>query len=135
MATYVLVIKCTEDSSITVGKRGEIYLQKGLYCYIGSARRGLNQRIKRHMARKKKVHWHIDYILSPQVAMIESVWISDYEQECYTAQKLVHSLKLYLVRKKIGSSDCNCPAHFYLIRESAATLINFLKEIGFRQWK
>jgi sugar fermentation stimulation protein A len=135
MATYVLTIKITEDIEITVGKLGRIHLTKGLYCYIGSARRVLDKRIKRHITRQKKLHWHIDYILNSSESQIKDIWVNDYDPECYTAKRLLQSLTVCIVRKGLGSSDCKCSAHFYRILDSAFVIGNFFKANCFKQWK
>ena len=36
--------------------------QKGIYVYVGSAKRNILQRINRHKEFHKKLHWHFDYL-------------------------------------------------------------------------
>jgi sugar fermentation stimulation protein len=62
--SYLLVLENPEDITVTVGKLGNIYFQKGWYVYVGSALRALDSRIKRHQKKRKKLFWHIDYIAS-----------------------------------------------------------------------
>ena len=60
---YHLIIYLPSDTSIEVGKLGRYYFQTGYYVYTGSAMRGLDQRIARHLRSEKRLHWHIDYLL------------------------------------------------------------------------
>jgi len=60
--TYVLLLECLKDTTIGVGSLGGILFKKGFYAYVGSARNGVNTRIKRHYKKKKKLKWHIDYV-------------------------------------------------------------------------
>ncbi|HSF57479.1 MAG TPA: DUF123 domain-containing protein [Candidatus Binatia bacterium] len=47
-----------------MGKLGDAVFPAGTYVYTGSAMKGLAARVKRHCSRKKKIHWHIDYLLT-----------------------------------------------------------------------
>jgi sugar fermentation stimulation protein A len=59
---YLLVLNNTRTFSKRIGALGEREFKKGYYVYAGSALKGLNSRIKRHMRKNKKIHWHLDYI-------------------------------------------------------------------------
>ena len=70
--TYQLVICLRRDVCVEVGKLGVLKLPKGRYVYTGSAKRNLASRIARHLAREKRLHWHIDYLLArPEARVIE----------------------------------------------------------------
>ena len=61
-ATYLLQIEAGRNFKTRVGKLGSLYFKKGYYLYVGSAKRGLEARIKRHLRKDKKIFWHIDYL-------------------------------------------------------------------------
>ena len=61
--TYVLVIEKTGWPLVRMRKES-ICMEKGLYLYVGSAKKGLEQRLARHMKKRKNRFWHIDYITS-----------------------------------------------------------------------
>ena len=61
--SYILLLDLDNNLEIPVGKLGNISFQKGHYVYVGSALNGLDARIKRHLRKHKKIHWHIDYLL------------------------------------------------------------------------
>ena len=58
--TYILIITLGSDIVLDVGALGPLHFPKGLYCYVGSAMGGLDQRVSRHLSKDKKVRWHID---------------------------------------------------------------------------
>ena len=62
--SYQLEIMLERPLRLRVGRLGPIELDAGRYVYTGSAKRALESRIARHLRGDKKVHWHIDYLLS-----------------------------------------------------------------------
>jgi Uri superfamily endonuclease len=108
LTTYVLIIEKTISSRVTVGKQ-TIFMEKGFYFYIGSAKRGLRQRLSRHVRKRKKRFWHIDYITSRRDAFVRDIYLSPYS-ECETLG-IVSRLGT-LFGHKLGSSDCTCRSHF-----------------------
>jgi len=105
--TYVLLIELPKSTEIQVGSLGKIKFQAGFYAYVGSALRGLEGRIRRHMKMKKKLHWHIDHLLA--WARIKEVY-ADEREECSIAAKLAERLPSV---KGFGSSDCDCESHLF----------------------
>ena len=71
--SYLLVLKNENKKRIQVGKLGEISFEQGYYVYAGSALRGLDSRVSRHARKRKKVFWHIDFIV-PYHMRIEKVF-------------------------------------------------------------
>ncbi len=69
MQSYQLFIKVTKEINLKVGKLGRFISLVGSYVYIGSAKTNINKRIERHLA-KKKLHWHIDYLLNNDAGQI-----------------------------------------------------------------
>lgn len=108
---YCLIIKLNEDSQIRIGKRlGKIQFKEGHYVYVGSAMNSLEARIKRHLSSKKRLHWHIDYLLKN--AEISEVVFNE------STRKIECELSQYLSRKAegvndFGCSDCDCDSHLY----------------------
>ncbi|ASJ02494.1 endonuclease [Thermococcus profundus] len=60
--SYLLVIRLDRDKTVHTKAR-EFSLKAGYYVYVGSAMNSLEKRVARHFSRKKKLHWHIDYLL------------------------------------------------------------------------
>ncbi len=63
LTTYVLVIEKAGSSRVQIGKK-RILMENGIYLYVGSAKKGLAQRLARHARKEKKRFWHIDYVTS-----------------------------------------------------------------------
>ena len=59
---YLLIIHLPEDITLRVRKR-VFHLRKGFYVYVGSAMNGLGRRLRRHFCGRRKLHWHIDFLL------------------------------------------------------------------------
>jgi len=84
-------------------------MEKGLYLYVGSAKRGLKQRLARHMKKRKNRFWHIDYITGRRDATVLAIYLSPHP-ECETLNAVSHLGHLF--GRKLGSSDCKCQSHF-----------------------
>ena len=111
--SYILVLIVPEQVSLTIGALGKITFPKGYYAYIGSAMNSLEKRIHRHLSKKKKLHWHIDYLL--KCAKVDRVLIrvSTKREECFLAKHV--SLKGTPV-PGFGCSDCHCDSHLFRIK-------------------
>ncbi len=112
---YVLVISVTRESLIPVGALGPSFFPKGIYAYIGSAKNNLAKRVRRHLTHVKSNFWHIDYLLSSDVAQVVNVFYSDSikSDECTTARLIARHGLAY---PRFGCSDCNCESHLYLLK-------------------
>ncbi len=111
--TYVLLIFVKSNFERAIGKLGKIKFETGYYAYVGSARLNFMQRIKRHFSKKKKLFWHIDYLLAEDDVVIEKVF--------FTRKAIEHKIAMELYKsgfdvvKKFGSSDCDCPGHLFRV--------------------
>ena len=114
--SYALVLFLAEDCRLTIGRLGIFEFPAGHYLYFGSALNGLEGRVRRHLQREKKLHWHIDYLAS--VAEIERVWWQAGRQrkECSWAQGAVKEGG-EIIARGFGSSDCRCETHLLRVKE------------------
>jgi len=112
----VLIINVKKDVLVTVGAMGEISFTRGLYAYVGSAQSNLELRIKRHLAKKKPLFWHIDYLLDNSATEILKVFAKEADRpwECTIAMMLKGEGEAI---EGFGSSDCNCISHLVRIRD------------------
>ncbi|MCL5990492.1 MAG: GIY-YIG nuclease family protein [Bacteroidetes bacterium] len=111
---YQLYIHVKKDLRIKVGSLGICSFSASLYVYTGSAMKNLEQRIARHLAGAKKIHWHIDYLLSSRHTEIIKVrkYPSTERKECYYNQKIMKKKGAFVPVKGFGSSDCRvCKSH------------------------
>ena len=120
---YILVMELRKNSPMRIGSLGIIDFRKGFYAYTGSAMGGLEQRIKRHLRKEKKLHWHIDYLL--QEAEIKEIQIKETDSkqdECKTAFALAQDGGAGIIN--FGSSDCNCKSHLFYFKAKSGIASN-----------
>ncbi|MGR3179772.1 MAG: GIY-YIG nuclease family protein [Candidatus Anammoxibacter sp.] len=114
---YNLIIYLDKARNIKIGKLGRFSFKKGFYIYTGSSQNSLQKRIKRHLATKKKLHWHIDYLLKYgdiiNVLVIESLK----KDECKLSNEIGLLCDAQIVISGFGSSDCTCKTHLYFFRK------------------
>lgn len=129
--SYVLLVHLSQDARIKVGALGLIAFKRGDYAYVGSAMNSLSSRIDRHLlpASKKKVRWHIDYLLRcPYAKITEFFRFPSRERlECLISKKL-SSFSAGV--KGFGCSDCKCASHLYMIKK-----VSDLKHLKFGKIK
>ena len=108
---YTLLVSLGHPLIVKPGSLSTLMLKKAEYCYIGSALNGLHRRLKHHLSPKKRLHWHIDYLLkSAQVSTI--YWANTTTPtECLLADGLVQ-LGLPSI-PGFGSTDCRCESHLF----------------------
>ncbi|MEE8348831.1 MAG: GIY-YIG nuclease family protein [Acidobacteriota bacterium] len=106
--SYQLHIRLKKNTSLTVGKLGTFTFPTGWYIYTGSARRQIQNRVARHLSRKKKMRWHIDYLLAAPHANIIRVTLT-HKEECCLNQETKGSILV----PRFGSTDCRagCGSH------------------------
>ena len=112
---YVLLFKT--EGKFRVGSLGSVRLS-GVYAYVGSAQKNLKARLERHLRKNKRIHWHIDYVLSSSRTKILKIYVKENaskKEECKTANLLGNKLKLEPI-PKFGSSDCRCFTHLFRLR-------------------
>jgi len=132
-STYVLLIYFNECCQIMVGRLDYVNIDEGYYVYVGSAKKSISTRLIRHLKRKKKKFWHIDYILSdPYPSSIVDIWTNQDPCECVISEELSHSNYCKSVRKGFGSSDCQCTTHFFKVcKGELGTLVEALNKRRF----
>ncbi len=115
--TYALVLHLQSEAEIPVGKLGLLCFSSGYYIYTGSALGGLDGRLKRHLRREKRLHWHIDYLL--QSAVINEIWYAagTTRQECGWNRMAAALPGAVPVMRGFGSSDCRCFSHLTYFAE------------------
>jgi len=108
--SYLLVYHNEHTFNATIGSLGEREFKKGYYVYVGSAMQGLEKRIKRHLSKRKKTHWHLDYI-SPQRMKIDKIYKINRKDriEESLAQQLVQISPGFV--EGFGASDTDAPSH------------------------
>lgn len=113
--SYQLHIRLHQDIRIVAGALGSCNFTAGGYVYTGSARRNLAARIRRHLSDKKKLRWHIDYLLSASGVEIMDVKTSSI-LECRWNQQLQGTIPI----PGFGASDCrkHCGTHLKRVKKT-----------------
>jgi Uri superfamily endonuclease len=113
---YQLLIHLPESVYIQIGRRGKFRFPRGYYVYTGSAKNGLQGRVKRHLRKEKKHFWHMDYLLDH--ASVKDVFLFDHEikDECCLSQETLARPGAELIAPGFGSSDCGCPSHLVFFK-------------------
>lgn len=113
-----------------IGKLGRLKFNKGRYLYVGSAKKGLEARIRRHLKKAKKLFWHIDYLLSQKDARVVEVWAGAGRSECQVARRIYSEISPQVIRR-FGSSDCRCPGHLFYLKDKTSKVKSLLERSDF----
>ncbi|MCL1978942.1 MAG: GIY-YIG nuclease family protein [Methanomassiliicoccaceae archaeon] len=129
--TYILIFDMPE-TRISVGSLGVIDLEEGTYCYVGSAMNGLDQRIERHLSKKKKIRWHIDHLTTVCDRAEAFVAVPPGTAECELGRIVLDNGGSYAA-KGFGCSDCKCRTHlFFLDKDSKERLRSDPRFAGYK---
>ena len=111
---YLLRIRLDTPLNISL-RRGAIrgVLASGAYVYAGNAygSGGLEARVRRHLDKTKKPHWHVDQVTTRAAEVTADLFPGG--QECDLIATLLASGDYAVPIPRFGSSDCRvCPSHF-----------------------
>ncbi len=108
---YHLIIRLPRAARVRVGRLGLFTFPAGWYVYTGSAMNGLRARIARHRRRRKKLHWHIDYLLR-RAEIVEVIEVPTRRRvECARHRHVLRLPGAQVPAPGFGSSDCRCISH------------------------
>lgn len=108
---YLLLLFLPERATVPTGGLGSVTYKKGWYVYVGSAKKGLTSRIHRHLSRRKRCHWHIDYLTLAAASVRAYPIYTDRDLECELAADVRDAGGIGVDR--FGSSDCGCKSHLF----------------------
>ena len=110
--SYQIHIRIKAETNIKVGKLGIFTFPAGSYIYTGSAKRNIKARVQRHQSTKKKLRWHIDYLLASRHAVIQRIELFD-EEECHLNKRTDGTILI----NRFGAADCRhrCGSHLKYI--------------------
>jgi Uri superfamily endonuclease len=109
--TYLLLLNLDRATRLQVGRLGLLDLPPGWYVYIGSALGGLGPRLRRHLSREKRPHWHIDTLRAAATLTAVAARIGPERVECAVAALVAARPGATLPVRRFGSTDCRCRAH------------------------
>ncbi len=108
---YMVVLYAADDQDIRIGSKGDMHFPKGYYVYVGSAKKNLAARLARHQRKRKKMHWHIDYLrqYAAVIAVLPVRTADDLEHDLASAVGAVAQWQI----PAFGCTDCGCPSHVF----------------------
>ncbi|MFC1568913.1 DUF123 domain-containing protein [bacterium] len=114
---YSILLRLEKITEIQIGKLGTFKFSAGYYIYTGRAKHGMDARLKRHQAKSKIKHWHIDYLTThASFEFIDSVIHSEpAHQECHIHQLMLQWPDAKVLIPGFGSSDCRSTCGSHLI--------------------
>ncbi|RLG85548.1 MAG: GIY-YIG nuclease family protein [Thermoprotei archaeon] len=125
---YVLLVKLNRDFTDKIGSLGLVKLNRGLYLYIGSAKRGLLSRLKRYCLRDiKNIHWHIDYLVKYGEVLGAYIILGKDITESYIANIFSKILKPAINR--FGATDTKDITHLFNYHEEKLKYL--MDKLGF----
>ena len=130
--TYALILSCSTDFGIQIGRLGTMRLQPGYYVYLGSALGlgGLRARIAHHQKPSLRPHWHIDYLRAH--TQIHCIWFSyDARRREHQWARVVQTMSgAKIPLRGFGASDCDCRSHLYFFKRCPSR-ISFQRGLEF----
>ena len=108
---YIAIFKLAHAQPIVVGSLRSHHFKRSIYLYVGSAQRGLTQRLERHARRRKPKHWHIDYLSTKAIFLGAIIFEAPKQMECMIAAMLAKRCAVAVA--DFGSSDCRCGGHLF----------------------
>ncbi|WP_297446165.1 DUF123 domain-containing protein [Desulfurobacterium sp.] len=112
--TYIIVFNLKKERKIQT-KRRVFLLPEATYGYIGSAfgSGGLNSRLNRHLKKRKKKHWHFDYVSTSRFFTPVAVYcFLEKRIECEIAERFKG---VFSAISGFGCSDCSCVSHLFIV--------------------
>lgn len=123
--SYIMIMELKQAESIEVGSLGTLDFSPGFYLYIGTAKKNLTQRVNRHLRKRKKYHWHIDY-LRAKAENCTAVPIRSSEMlEHHLAQAMGVIADCQV--PNFGASDCQCATHLFVMQDNPLHSIKFIQ--------
>lgn len=122
---YQLLLYLPRNTAIVVGSKGLTMFAPGYYIYTGSAKRNLHARLSRHINRRKKLRWHIDYLTVHTFCLGLRAYLEPIFSECELHQKTQNLLSACEPIKGFGASDCKCYSHLLYVTELDKALMIF----------
>ena len=119
---YQLLTRLESTQTIQVGRLGTFRFPAGCYVYTGSAMNGLDARIARHLAKTKRFHWHIDYLLERSSIIRYAIKESSCKRECEFNAAMLEAPGAEVPVPGFGSSDCVCVTHLAYFSEEPREL-------------
>ncbi|MBO3763117.1 MAG: GIY-YIG nuclease family protein [Candidatus Brockarchaeota archaeon] len=140
--SYSIIFKLIINKKLEVGTLKTTFLSRGFYVYNGSAygSGGLMSRIKHHVEKKKRRHWHMDYVTSSSKCKILKIIVCKKRNiERRISLEMLEEKDSFIGIPKFGATDDKVSkTHLFLIRanseeEALKKVKKAYKEIGVKK--
>ncbi len=121
---YLVLLYLKSDKRVATGGLGELAYPRGWYVYVGTAKRGLSARIRRHLSKRKTRRWHIDYLSLAADSKRAYPIYTDLDLECELAAQVEKAGGKGV--QGFGCSDCSCKAHLFRFTEDPFSIRRFV---------
>jgi len=114
---YTIVMRLKSNVRCKAGSLGPVRFAGGVYIYTGSARGkgsvSIHGRIERHLGKRRRSFWHIDYLLAANACNIQAFVYSETRRdlECEVNRRIQEMTYAAFPVRGFGSSDCACLSH------------------------
>ncbi len=138
---YTLILFLPKQIDLNIGKLGKKRFLMGYYTYTGSAlgkgATGLRHRIARHLRKKKRKFWHIDYLLANENISVEAIIIAETNEdmECALNSNIKKMRGAKIQVNGFGASDCRKTCESHLLYFPEVKKADFLVQKLFRLLK
>lgn len=121
--SYSIIFKLSNDEKLEIGALRTIFLNRGFYVYNGSAygAGGLRSRIKHHVEKKKRLHWHIDYVTSSgKCKILKVIACKKRNLERSASLEMLEEKESFVGIPRFGATDDKAAkTHLFLIRANS----------------
>lgn len=126
---YIFIVRLPEERAVSIGSKGSMAFRKGYYLYVGSAKCNLSKRLERHQRKRKRFHWHIDYLRAfcEAHAAIAIRTTADLEHELAGAVGAIADWQI----PGFGCSDCQCTSHLFGMQDDPLHAPEFIKLVQY----
>jgi sugar fermentation stimulation protein A len=122
---YTLILFLSKEIRLKVGKLGTQRFPRGYYTYTGSAlgigSSSLKYRVLRHLKKKKRKFWHIDFLLGHKNVYLTGLIAANIDKrvECKINRYIKTKERAKIPVPHFGASDCkkNCGSHLLYFGE------------------
>lgn len=124
---YLLLLRLHETKRVSVGRLGEQEFKAGSYIYVGSAMANLTRRVERHLRRRKRHHWHIDYLRDVADEVSALPIRGSRRLECHLAEALTRGDVAAMTQglAGFGCTDCGCASHLFFSADYPLNNVTF----------
>ncbi|MGQ4892793.1 MAG: GIY-YIG nuclease family protein [Candidatus Njordarchaeia archaeon] len=131
---YILLMEVSSNVSFNFSRRKKrVYLERGLYLYVGSAMGpgGLERRLMRHRRKEKKLKWHIDYLTAQKNVSVFGAFILESSiPEWLIVEKLLEHGAFSVAIDGFGATDSKAGSHLLKYNgKSRDGLVHMLEKI------